>query len=113
MFDAVMAPVIGLIQSLMGPLLGLVGAVGSLYCIVLGVKFAKAEEPQDREKAKGALKNAILGFVLIFVLMLGLNILMPRMINWVAKNSDSKGTTVVSNSTTVTQGTTTGQDYSR
>ena len=113
MFDAVMAPVIGLIQSLMGPLLGLVGAVGSLYCIVLGVKFAKAEEPQEREKAKGALKNAILGFVLIFVLMLGLNILMPRMINWVAKNSDSQGTTVVNNSTTITQGTTKGQDYNR
>ena len=113
MFDAVMAPVIGLIQSLMGPLLGLVGAVGSLYCIVLGVKFAKAEEPQDREKAKGALKNAILGFVLIFVLMLGLNILMPRMINWVAKNSDSNGTQVVTNSTTPTQGTNTGiSDYS-
>ena len=113
MFADVIAPVIGMIQSLMGPALGLVAAVGSLYCIFLGVKFAKADEPQEQQKAKGALKNAVIGFVLIFVLMLGLNLMMPRMINWVAKNSDSKGTPVVSNNTPVTQGTTTGQDYSR
>ena len=106
MFDAVMAPVIGLIQSLMGPLLGLVGAVGSLYCIVLGVKFAKAEEPQDREKAKGALKNAIVGFVLIFVLMLGLNILMPRMIQWVSANKNASSSVNVA--TNVTTGTNAG-----
>ena len=30
----------------MAPLLALVGAAGALYCVVLGVKFAKAEEPQ-------------------------------------------------------------------
>ncbi len=64
-------------------------AAGALYCVVLGVKFAKAEEPQDREKAKGALKNAIIGFVLIFVLILALNLLMPVMINWVNQQAGS------------------------
>ena len=59
-----------------------------LYCAILGVKFAKAEEPQDREKAKGALKNAVVGFVLIFVLILGLNLLMPQMVNWVNENDN-------------------------
>ena len=49
-------------------------------------KFAKAEEPQDREKAKGALKNAIIGFVLIFVLILALKLLMPIMKQWVIDN---------------------------
>ena len=67
----------------MCPALAMVGALGALYCIVLGVKYAKAEEPQEREKAKGALKNAVIGFVLIFVLILALNLLMPVMINWV------------------------------
>ena len=71
----------------MAPLLALVGAAGALYCVVLGVKFAKAEEPQEREKAKGALKNAIIGFVLIFVLILCLNIMMPQMIKWVNTNN--------------------------
>jgi len=76
----------------MGPLLAIVGAVGALYCVILGVKYAKAEEPQEREKAKGALKNAVIGFVLIFILILALNLLMPIMINWV--NEQSKSTLI-------------------
>ena len=67
----------------MVPLLAIVVAVGSLYCILLGVKFAKAEEPQEREKAKSHLKNAIIGFILIFVLIVVLNLLTPVMKNWV------------------------------
>lgn len=83
MFQTVVAPIVALLNSLMGPLLAIVGAVGALYCVVLGVKYAKAEEPQEREKAKGALKNAVIGFVLIFILILALNLMMPIMINWV------------------------------
>ena len=59
--------------------------------IILGVKFAKAEEPQEREKAKAHLKNAIIGFALIFILLLALNIAMPRLIDWV--NGYQTGTT--------------------
>ncbi|MEG1682803.1 MAG: pilin [Oscillospiraceae bacterium] len=83
MFATTVAPIVSLLNQMMGPLLAIVSALGSLYCIILGVKFAKAEEPQEREKAKGALKNAIIGFVIIFVLILALNLLMPQMINWV------------------------------
>lgn len=86
MFAEVVEPIVNLLNNIMGPLLAIVGAVGTLYCVVLGIKYAKAEEPQDREKAKGALKNAIIGFVLIFVLILALNLLMPIMINWVNQN---------------------------
>ena len=86
-FDSITKPIVGLIDSLLGPILAIVGAVGALYCVVLGVKYAKAEEPQDREKAKGHLKSAIIGFVLIFVLMLALKLAMPILQNWVAANS--------------------------
>ena len=51
-FDSITTPIVGLIESLLTPALAIVGAIGSLYCVVLGVKYAKAEEPQDREKAK-------------------------------------------------------------
>ena len=81
-YDAVVNPIISLLNSLLGPLLGLVGAVGTLYCVLLGVKFAKAEEPQEREKAKAHLKNAIIGFVLIFVLIVALKLGMAAMIDW-------------------------------
>lgn len=81
-YDAVVNPIISLLNSLLGPILGLVGAVGTLYCVLLGVKFAKAEEPQEREKAKTHLKNAIIGFVLIFVLIVALKLGMAAMIDW-------------------------------
>ena len=86
MFDQVASPIIGLINALLGPLLGIVGAAGAIFCVVLGVKFAKAEEQQDREKAKQALKNAIIGFVLIFVLILALTLLKDPMVEWVNKH---------------------------
>ena len=38
-FGAVVNPIVDLINQLMGPLLAIVGAVGALYCVVLGVKF--------------------------------------------------------------------------
>ena len=82
MFNDVANPVIDLINSLLPAILGIVGAAGTIFCIILGVKFARAEEPQDREKAKQHLKNALIGFVLIFVMILALNILMPRLIDW-------------------------------
>ena len=84
--DGVASPIVALINSLMGPALALVGALGALYCVILGVKFAKAEEPQDREKAKSHLKNAVIGFVLIFVLLLALNLAMPALQKWVVDN---------------------------
>ena len=80
-------PIVNALNSLMTPVLAIVGAAGSLYCVLLGVKFAKAEEPQDREKAKSHLKNAIIGFVLIFVLLLALRIGLKYLPNWVNSNT--------------------------
>lgn len=85
-FNQVVNPVVDLINSLLKPLLGIVVAIGSLYCVILGVKYAKAEEPQDREKAKSHLKNAIIGFVIIFVLIMALNIMKEPLITWVNQN---------------------------
>ena len=51
-FQTVSEPIIGLLNMALTPALGIVGALGAIYCIILGAKLAKAEEPQDREKAK-------------------------------------------------------------
>lgn len=91
MFSNIVAPIVSLLNSLVGPLLMIVGALGTIYCIILGVKYAKAEEPQEREKAKSSLVNSVIGFVLIFVLILALNLLMPTMVDWV--NTTVKQTT--------------------
>ena len=84
-FGSVVAPIVDLLNSFIQPLVTIVGAVGALYCILLGVKYARAEEPQDREKAKAHLKGAIIGFVLIFVLIEALNLMLPILNQWASK----------------------------
>ena len=95
--ENVVTPVTDLIKSLMTPVVGLVVAVGMVYCVILGVKYAKCEEPQEREKAKGNLKNAIVGFVLIFVLMVLLKLLMPVLTTWANNNMTVSNVTLNNN----------------
>ena len=90
---AVVEPIVSLINSIITPALLLVTAIGAVYCILLGVKFAKAEEPKEHEKAKNHMKNAIIGYVLIFVLMLALRIATPQLVKWVNENSKNITTT--------------------
>jgi phosphotransferase system glucose/maltose/N-acetylglucosamine-specific IIC component len=81
-FHEVAKPIVDLIDSLFAPAMTIVVAVGTLYCVVLGVKFAKAEEPQEHEKAKNHLKNAIIGFVLIFILVVALKLSVGPLTTW-------------------------------
>jgi len=72
--DKIIAPVLEVVGIVIPALLAVVASVGGIYCIILGVKYSKAEDPQEHEKAKNALKNAIIGFVLIFILLAMLKI---------------------------------------
>ncbi len=85
-FSGAATPVVQLINSLLGPIISVVTAVGAIYCVILGVKLAKADEPQEREKAKMALKNAIVGFFLIFILIVVMRIMVPQLVYWVNAN---------------------------
>ena len=71
------SPAMEMIQAFIPVILTLVATVGFIWCIVLGVKFAKSADPQEHEQAKKALINAIIGFVLIFVVMLVLHVAFP------------------------------------
>lgn len=90
-FETVSSPIISLLDMALTPALGIVGALGAIYCIILGAKLAKAEEPQDREKAKNSLKNAIIGFVLIFVLIVVLKLGMGAMQTWMTSAVGTAG----------------------
>ena len=75
-------PIKGLIDQVFNVLIPVVGSIGAVYCISLGIKFSRAEEPQEREKAKQHLKNAIIGFVIIFVLVVAMRIAIPNLTSW-------------------------------
>jgi cytochrome bd-type quinol oxidase subunit 2 len=80
-------PVLDLINKLVNPLLLLVGAGGVIFCIIMGVKYATAEEPQEREKRKQALKTAIIGYLLIFVLVVLLKLSIGPLTDWMTKST--------------------------
>lgn len=85
-FMTVVQPIVDLLTLAVNPALAIVGALGSIYCIILGAKLAKAEEPQEREKAKNSLKNALIGFIMIFVLIVALKLGMGVMTTWMEAN---------------------------
>lgn len=80
--QSIIQPVLEVCNVLVPVLLSVVGALGALWCILLGVKYAKADDPQEHEKAKKGLVNAIVGFVLIFVLLVMLQIGVNVFTDW-------------------------------
>ena len=75
-------PLLEVLKVLVPVLLAVVGALGAVWVIILGVKYARAEEPQEHEKARNSLKNAIIGFVLIFVLLVAVQVGLTVFTNW-------------------------------
>ena len=71
--DTAVKPIVALINSLMGPALALVGALGSLYCVLLGVKGFTFHM-----FLAGALLNAIPGIVLQLILIPAIMLLLHR-----------------------------------
>jgi len=82
-FNPVIEPILQVLDAILWPAIAVVVAVGMIYCIVLGVKIAKSDEQNSREKAKKDLIGAIIGFTIIFVLVLALKIAVPILEGWV------------------------------
>ena len=80
--NEIVKPLLQVLNVVTPVLLAVVGAIGAIFVIVLGVKYARADDPQEHEKAKKGLKNAIIGFVLIFVLLIALQIAVSVFTNW-------------------------------
>ena len=97
--DPAVHPVLNLINKLVNPLLLIVGAGGVIFCIILGVKYATAEEPQEREKRKQSLKTAIIGYLLIFILVVILRLSIGPLTKWMAGNSNIPQTSTSSTKT--------------
>lgn len=87
-WESVVSPITDMMDSLLVPMLILVGSIGAIYCIIVGIKFAKAEDGQEREKAKTALKNACVGFLFIFILIATLKTSIKPLAHWVKQTAD-------------------------
>lgn len=57
------------VTNIINPILILVATAGIIYAIVVGVKFAKAEDKSQRDEAKQKLITVIIGIVVTFVLI--------------------------------------------
>ena len=76
---------VNVVDIILLPLMILVLTAGSIYAVVLGVNFARAESTDKREEAKKRMINAIIGVVSIFVLILLLNLVifyMPAILGY-------------------------------
>ena len=47
-FAPIIAPVLEVLNALLWPCIAIVGAVGTIYCIFLGIKIAKSDEQNSR-----------------------------------------------------------------
>ncbi len=86
-FAEAAVPIIKLLNMVLGPAIAIVAALGAVWCVILGVKLAKADEPQEKEKAKSSLRNAVIGYLLIFILIVVLRLSLKPMIGWVNESS--------------------------
>lgn len=69
-YKGVMVPILKLMENILVPLLILVGTAGSIYAVILGVNYSKAEDAGKREEAKKRLVNAIIGIVIMIALLI-------------------------------------------
>ena len=80
--NQIVKPLMDVLGVAVPVLLAVIGAIGAIWVIFLGVKYAKAEDPQEHEKARNSLKHAIIGFVLIFVLLIALKVAVDAFTSW-------------------------------
>ena len=86
-FYPVVEPILEILDAILWPAIAVVVAVGSIYCIFLGVKIAKSDEQNSREKAKKDLLGAIVGFVIIFVSI----IISETKLSFIKRNAEKTG----------------------
>lgn len=68
------------IDSVLWPLLIIVGAAGTIYAVVLGVNMARADSTEKREEAKKRLINVIIGIAITIALILFFKLLTSTII---------------------------------
>ncbi len=67
--NATVGPIYDFLDTFGPVLISLLLAVGVIYCIVLGVQYARAEKGEERDTAKKKAINAAISFLVIIILL--------------------------------------------
>lgn len=62
--------IVNAIDTLLWPLLIIVGAAGTIYAVIIGVNMARADSAEKREESKKRLINVIVGIAITIALIL-------------------------------------------
>ncbi len=79
--------VVDAINTILYPILVLVGTAGVIYAVVLGVKLARAESADQQQEAKKRMINFIIGLVSIIALILLLKLFCTYLPQWIPEIS--------------------------
>lgn len=80
-------PILNQVNSYTGALLLIVSSLGAIQCILLGVRYAKAQDTEEMDSARKSLKEFIIGFFLIFILIVAMRAGLPGLCKWMAENA--------------------------
>ncbi len=75
--------IVDAINTVLYPILILVGTAGVIYAVVLGVKLARAESADQQQEAKKRMINFVIGLVSIIALILLLKLFCTYLPQWI------------------------------
>lgn len=84
--------VVSAINTILYPILILVGTAGVIYAIYLGVNLARADSADKQQEAKKRMINAIIGLVSIIALILLLKLFLTYLPQWIPELQVGTGT---------------------
>ena len=80
---------IGIVNVILPILIGVILVLGLFYGISLAIKYAKAEEDEDKKKAKSSLINVVVGCLIAIVFVAVVEIVLNG--NYIRKLFTDKG----------------------
>lgn len=95
-WSQIIGPLVTILDSLLIPIIILIGVAGAVYAIVLGVQFAKAESADKRDEAKKRLINAVIGIVISLIVLIAMKIFIKQAANvagWIVDQGNAGSNT--------------------
>lgn len=87
----IVVPLVTILDSLLIPIMIIVGIAGAIYAIVIGVQYSKAESGEKRDEAKKKLINGAIGIVVALIILIAMKLFLnyvPAVKTWMDSFKD-------------------------